>query len=106
MATHKRRTPIGEGWVAYPLSMVESPAFRALGISAIRVMHRLEVEHMHHGGAENGRLQVTFDQFEEWGLDRKAIAPAIRELVALGFVEVTQRGCAGMRTIGARIASD
>jgi competence protein ComGC len=38
---------------------------------------------------------VTFDQFVKWQLDRKAIAPAIRELVALGFVEVTEKGCAG-----------
>jgi hypothetical protein len=28
----------------------------------------------------------------EYGIDRHAISPAIRELEALGFVEVTQRG--------------
>jgi hypothetical protein len=58
-------------------------------------MRRLEVEHMKHGGAENGRLQVTFNQFVEWGVERNRIAPAIRELVALGIVEITERGCAG-----------
>ena len=91
----KRRNAIAENWVAYPCSMIESPAMRVLSQSAIRVMHRLEVEHMHHGGAENGRLIVTHDQFEEWGVERNAIAPAIRELEALGFVEITGKGCAG-----------
>jgi hypothetical protein len=35
------------------------------------------------------------DHFVEFGIERHAIAPAIRELVALGFVEVTRQGCAG-----------
>jgi hypothetical protein len=91
----KRRNAIAENWVAYPCSMIESPAMRVLSQSAIRVMHRLEVEHMHHGGAENGRLIVTHDQFGEWGIERNSIAPAIRELAALGFVEITGKGCAG-----------
>lgn len=68
---------------------------RTLSLSAIRVMHRLEIEHMRHGGAENGRLIVTHEQFAAWGIAQNAIAPAIRELVALGFVEITEKGCGG-----------
>jgi hypothetical protein len=88
----KRRTDIGESFITYKRSMVESPAFQVLSLAALRVMHRIELEHMNHGGAENGRLQVTFDQFVERGVDRKAIAPAIRELAVLGFLEVTEPG--------------
>ena len=95
MARGKRRNAIGENWISYPRSLLESPAMRALSLAAIRVMHRLEVEHMNHGGAENGRLIVTHDQFIEWGIPRNAVSPAIRELVALGFVEVTEKGAAG-----------
>jgi hypothetical protein len=91
----KRRSAIGEGWISYPLSMLENPAMRTLSLSAVRVMHRLEVEHMHHGGAENGNLIVTHNQFIEWGIAQNAIAPAIRELVALGFAEITEKGCGG-----------
>jgi len=91
----KRRNAIGEGWISYPLSMLESPALRTLSLSAVRVMHRLEVEHMHHGGAENGNLIVTHNQFIEWGIAQNAIAPAIRELVALGLVVITEKGCGG-----------
>lgn len=95
MAKGKRRNVIGENWISYPRSMLESAAFRVLSHAAMRVMHRIEIEHLSHGAAENGRLVVTFDQFVEWGIDRKAIAPAIRELSVLGFLEVTEMGCAG-----------
>jgi hypothetical protein len=59
------------------------------------VLSRLEVELMHHGGNENGRLTVTFRQFEDYGVPKHSIAAALRELVALGFIEITERGCAG-----------
>ncbi len=79
------------------IEMLESPAYRALSLSAHRIMSRLEVELYHHGGKpeENGKLACTFEHFVEYGIERHAIAPAIREAVALGFVEVTLRGCGG-----------
>jgi hypothetical protein len=43
----------------------------------------------------NGRLGVTYRDFEEWGVPRHKIASAIRELEALGFIEVTERGRGG-----------
>ena len=49
----------------------------------------------HHGGTDNGRLPVTYDDFQRYGLDRHSIGPALREVVALGFVEITEKGCAG-----------
>ncbi len=94
MAKSKRRTPLAENWISYPRSMLESCALRALGHTAIRVMHRIELEHMAHGGAENGKLIVTYDQFEEYGVSRNSVGPAIRELVALGFLEITEKGIA------------
>ena len=75
--------------------MLESPAFRVLSQSAHRVLARLEIELSRHGGKDNGRLPVTFDDFTKYGIDRHAVAPAIRELEALGFLEITQRGRAG-----------
>ena len=44
---------------------------------------------------DNGELPVTYDQLVEYGLHRHAIAPAIRELVALSFIQITAKGCAG-----------
>jgi hypothetical protein len=92
-----RRNAIKDQFVPHTLSMLKSPAFRVLSLSARRVLDRIEIEHMHHGGVENGNLPVTYDDFVEHGIHRHAISPAIRELEALGFIEITQRGRAGNR---------
>jgi hypothetical protein len=95
IVTGRPRNQITENWVSYPRSMISSPAMRVLSLSAIRVMHRLEEEHMAHAGAANGRLIVTHDQFIAWGIHKDSVSPAIREAAALGFVEITQTGAAG-----------
>jgi DNA-binding transcriptional MocR family regulator len=91
----RRLTAYSGSFAGRLLEMLESPAYRVLSLSAHRVLSRIEIEFLHHAGTENGRLPVTFDQFVEYGIDRASIAPAIRELEALGFVEVTERGVAG-----------
>jgi len=91
----RRRTSIDGQFAGREIKMLESYPFRALSLSARRVLDRLEIELAHHGGVDNGQLPVTFDDFQRYGIDRHAIAPAIRELVALGFVEVTEHGRAG-----------
>jgi len=75
--------------------MLESPAHRALSLSALRILDRISIELGHHGGQDNGALPCTYTNFTDFGIDRHAIAPAIRELVALGFVEITERGRPG-----------
>ncbi|WP_442582512.1 hypothetical protein ACSBOB_11445 [Mesorhizobium sp. ASY16-5R] len=90
-----KRTQIAGQWAWQLIEMKESPAFRALSLSARRVLDRLEIEIAHHGGKDNGKLPATFDQFAEYGVSRRLIAPAIREAAALGFVVVTDRGRAG-----------
>jgi len=85
-----------EGQFSYrTIEMIESPAFMVLSLSAHRALTRLEIEHAHHGGNDNGRLPVTKEDFIEYGIHDHAIAPALRELEALGFIEVTERGRAG-----------
>jgi hypothetical protein len=91
----RRRNRILGQFSARTIEMIESSTFQVLSLSARRVLDRIEIEQAHHGGQDNGRLPVTFDQFVEFGLHRHAISPAIRELCALGFVEVTERGNAG-----------
>jgi hypothetical protein len=90
-----RHTKIQGQFGARLIEMLESPAHRILSLSGRRVLDRLEIEQAHHGGKDNGKLPVTFSQFEEYGIDRHAIAPAIRECAALGFLEVTERGQSG-----------
>ncbi len=68
---------------------------RALSLAARKALDRIEIEHMNHGGADNGRLPVTYRDFEAWGIRRHSIASAIRELDALGFIEITRHGYGG-----------
>ena len=75
--------------------MMESPAFMVLSLSARRILDRLEIEHAHHAGFDNGDLPCTYDHFHDYGIHRHAIAPGIREAVALGFVEITEKGRSG-----------
>jgi hypothetical protein len=44
------------------VEMLDSPGYRVLSRSALLVMARIEIE---HGGKDNGRLQVTLEQFKE-----------------------------------------
>jgi hypothetical protein len=85
----------GEKYVLHLIPMFESPAFRVLSRAAYQVLVRLEIELSRQAGKSNGVLIVTFAQLEEYGVHRHAIAPAIRELVALGFIEITEQGRAG-----------
>ncbi len=91
----KRRNKIEGQFAPRPIGMLESPAYRAMSLSGHRVLSRVEIEHAHHGGKENGRLPVTFDHFVEYGLHRHSIGPGMREAVALGFLVISEKGRAG-----------
>jgi len=92
MSAKKRRNSIGQQFIAHRRDMREAPAWRHLPDNARRILDRLELEHMRHGSAENGRLPCTYADFEKAGIRRKSIALAIRQCVGLGFLEVTRQG--------------
>jgi hypothetical protein len=94
-AGRRRRTAIGEQFAPRTIRMLRSPAYSALSLTARRILDRVEIEMADHGGKENGNLPITYDDFERCGIHRHAIAPGIREAIALGFLEVTERGRAG-----------
>jgi hypothetical protein len=91
----KRRNSIDGQFAAHTIEMIKSPAWSVLSLSARRVLDRIEIEHADHGGNDNGRLPVTYDDFERYGIHRHQIRKAIQETVALGFAEITERGRAG-----------
>jgi hypothetical protein len=82
-------------FVGHTREMLKSPTFRSLSLTALRILARIEIEHMDHGGGDNGKLPVTYRDFVEHGVTRGRIGGAIRELVATGFIEVTRKGRAG-----------
>jgi len=91
----KRRNLIGEQFSPRIRSMLESPAYRVLSLSAHRVISRLELELNYHGGQDNGKLPLTTQDFVEYGIHHASVAAAIREAQALGFIKVTERGRGG-----------
>jgi len=90
--TRRRRTTIGGQFAPRLIEMLESPAYRALSLSGHRVLARLEIELGHHGGTDNGKLPVTYGDFQRYGIERKSIPPALREVQALGFARITEHG--------------
>lgn len=96
-ATEKRvqrrnRPHKDSSWIWLTSEMLESPAWRAMSINARRVVDRIVIEHLHHAGTENGKLIVTYDDFEKFGIRRSSIKPAIKEATALGWIDCTQAG--------------
>jgi len=84
--------PEKEPWVWLTQELLSSDAFRSLSITAYRVLFRLIIEHTKHAGLENGRLKVTYYDFECYGCRLKSIKKAIEELVAAGLIQVTTQG--------------
>lgn len=73
-------------------AMTGSVTYRALGISARRILDFLLFEHASHGGRENGNLGATYRQLERWGVTAADIRKGFEELRATGFVELTRQG--------------
>jgi hypothetical protein len=75
--------------------MLESPAWRALPPAAKGVIERIAIEHMAHGGTENGKLPVTYDDFQNFGVRRMSVRFGILAAEALGWITVAEEGHAG-----------
>jgi hypothetical protein len=73
------------------LAMLDSVAYWTLKPIEVRILQVIEIEHMRHGGVENGNLIATRRQLEKRGIPIKVIAPGLRALEVLGFIEITQR---------------
>jgi hypothetical protein len=91
-----RRNRIGGQFAPRTIEMIRSPAWRVLGLSARRVIDRIEIELADHGGTDNGKLPVTYDDFVRYGIHRHAIAPGIREAEALGLSRSPNAAALGM----------
>jgi hypothetical protein len=79
-------------WLPFSRDMLESLAWRQLSRAGMQVVMRICIEHMSHGAKENGRLAVSFDEFEAYGIRRGSIRKALAEAEELGFIRCTMRG--------------
>ncbi|WP_245307549.1 hypothetical protein [Mesorhizobium sp. AA23] len=79
-----------KSFVGHRLEMYLSPAWAEARVGPLRAMlERLEIEHLRHGGYNNGELFVSYGQFVDHGISRKSIKRTQQLAVDLGFLEVT-----------------
>lgn len=79
-------------YVRLPLHLLQSPAYRALTIPARGCLDFLMIEHLTHGGAENGNLMAPYRQLAASGVRKDSISEALHMLEAFGVIERTQYG--------------
>ena len=95
------RTRLEAPFAPFPCEMIESVAFRSLSGSAVKILFHLTTVWSRNGGLThnvNGKLVATYEQFQRfWGMDSHTVAAALRQLKALGFVEVSQDGVCRQR---------
>jgi hypothetical protein len=87
-----RDVPPQQPFIQLSVKLLESTALRSLDRYGHLMLSRLQVEHCRHAGKENGWLAVTYNQFVEWGVPRRAIKPTINHLVRVGLLVVERRG--------------
>lgn len=84
-----RRTnhpPEGETWVWHTMGLLASPAWRGQSINCRRLIDFLELEHLSHGGNENGSLVAPYSQLVQAGISRRLIKGVIAEAEARGLI--------------------
>jgi len=87
--------PKDQPWCWYTVEMMRSDAWHDMSVNARRMLDLLELEHLAHGGFENGNLVMTYDQFVAGSIRRGSIFATIAELERLGWIEVTRGGYRG-----------
>lgn len=78
------------GWIPVRLSLMLSPAWQHRPKPVARLLERIQIEHLRHGGKENGRLCVSFDQLVDYGLSRRVVHEAIKAACDLGLLGLVQ----------------
>src|SRR4051812_25955695 len=71
------KPPVGEPWIWLTREILESCAWRALSHAGQKIVFRVILEHLAHGGSQNGDLPVTYRDFEHYGVGSNSIYPAL-----------------------------
>jgi len=92
MSGKAQRPPAGEPWVWHTRELLASDAWRSLSINARRFVDFLLIEHMGHGGKNNGKLKAPYKQLQAFGIGAHQATAAICEAEDLGVVDCHRGG--------------
>jgi hypothetical protein len=95
MKNYLCRNRITGQFAARHIDTLELPTYWVLSLAAHRLFARIEIELAQHGGSDNGKSPIRYEQFVEYGLDRHSVTRAIHELSAPSMAEVTEKSQAG-----------
>jgi hypothetical protein len=84
-----RRVPTKIIGLGTPQGCSAAPRGPVLPGEGKTVISRIEYEHLKHGGKDNGRLPVTYEDFAEFGLSTEAAVRGVLFAEGLGFISVT-----------------
>ena len=84
------RPPYKMAWSWLTAELLNSVSWRSMSVNCRKLIDRLLLEHCNHAGLENGGLICTYNHFQEYGLTRNKIRPAIEEADFLGLVKNQQ----------------
>jgi hypothetical protein len=90
MSAGRKQRWLNTAWVPHRLELIVSPAWQVIPRPLQRVIERLEIEHMRHGGFENGQLFVSYEQFVKYGVSRRVIRPVLELGEALKLVVIAK----------------
>lgn len=88
-----------KAWVPRRLELYLSPAWKHALRPLKNMLERLEIEHLRHGGLNNGELYVSYGQFVECGISRRTIKPVLELGRQLGLIDVSYDGDTTTRNI-------
>ncbi|GLQ78080.1 hypothetical protein GCM10007881_15960 [Mesorhizobium huakuii] len=74
-------------FVPHRLELLVSPPWQLAPVPLRRMLERLEIEHLRHGGQNNGQLYVSFGQFEAASISRRKIVSTQALGAELGLME-------------------
>lgn len=70
------------------LELLLSPSWQHCPRPLARVIERLCIEHLRHGGQNNGELFVAYTQFQAYGVSKKSILRTLELGEKLGLIQV------------------
>ncbi len=92
MSAKPNGPPKDQPWVWQTRALRASDAWRSQSINCRRLIDFLLLEHMSHGGKENGKLHAPERQLRNFGIGAQYIADVVREAEELGLVDCHRGG--------------